>query len=86
MKKGTATVIKNTGKDYLLSELPEWNPFPAVIRGRMRLKGLHTTNPVAVGDIVEYEAEEDSAAVAAIIRVLPRKNYIIRKSVNLSRE
>ncbi len=86
MKKGTATVIKNTGKDYLLSELPEWNPFPAVIRGRMRLKGLHTTNPVAVGDIVEYEAEEDSSAVAAIIKVLPRKNYIIRKSVNLSRE
>lgn len=86
MKKGTATVIKNTGKDYLLSELPVWNPFPAVIRGRMRLKGLHTTNPVAVGDIVEYEADEDAAAVAAITGVLTRKNYVIRKSVNLSRE
>ena len=37
MEKGTATVVKHTGSHYLLSVLPEWAPFPAVIRGKLRL-------------------------------------------------
>ena len=79
MEKGTATVVKHTGSHYLLSVLPEWAPFPAVIRGKLRLAGSKATNPVAVGDRVEFED-------GAITKILPRKNYLIRRSTNLSRE
>lgn len=86
-KQGTATVVKHTGSHYLLSELPQWNPFPAVIRGKVRLKGSASTNPVAVGDRVDYLLEDDSAEPMAVIeRIHPRTNYIIRRSANLSRE
>ena len=89
--KGEATVVKHTGSHYLLSQLPEWNLFPAVLRGKIRLKGSSATNPVAVGDVVTYEAdvpqEEISAENPAVITsVKPRRNYIIRKSTNLSRQ
>lgn len=97
--KGQATVVKHTGSHYLLSNLPQWELFPAVLRGKIRLKGSNSTNPVAVGDVVDYEAEipddcnkheicenitlENPAAITA---VHPRRNYIIRKSTNLSRQ
>ena len=94
--KGEATVVKHTGSHYLLSMLPDWNLFPAVLRGKIRLKGSSATNPVAVGDVVSFEADvperaEAADAVtlenpAAITAVSPRKNYIIRKSTNLSRQ
>lgn len=79
-----ATVVKHTGSHYLLSCLPEWNLFQAVLRGRLRLGGDSSTNPVAVGDRVEYETGDDGTAV--ITKVLPRLNYVIRKSTNLSRQ
>jgi ribosome biogenesis GTPase len=60
MIKGQATVVKHTGSHYMLSCLPEWELFPAVLRGKIRLKGSSATNPVAVGDIVNYEADADS--------------------------
>ena len=50
--KGKATVVKHTGSHYLLAQLPGWNLFPAVLRGKIRLKGSSATNPVAVGDKV----------------------------------
>ena len=50
-----ATVVKHTGSHYLLSKLPQWELFPAVIKGKLRLKGFNSTNPIAVGDVVEYE-------------------------------
>lgn len=94
--KGQATVIKHTGSHYLLAQLPQWNLFPAVLRGKIRLKGSTATNPVAVGDVVQFEAEvtdnvADPCSVttenpAVITSVSPRKNYIIRKSTNLSRQ
>ena len=108
--KGQATVVKHTGSHYLLAQLPDWNLFPAVLRGKIRLKGSTATNPVAVGDVVSFQAEvpqeaicedgqirsEDGTRVglgfltlenpAAITAVSPRKNYIIRKSTNLSRQ
>ena len=55
--KGEATVVKHTGSHYLLSQLPQWKLFPAVLRGKIRLKGSSATNPVAVGDVVTYEAD-----------------------------
>ena len=87
---GTATVVKNTGSHYLLSELPQWKPLNAVVRGKLRLSGSTATNPVAVGDRVEYSVPVDAAGEpvdeGTITKVLPRKNYIIRKSTNLSRQ
>jgi len=79
-----ATVVKHTGSHYLLSKLPQWELFPAVIKGKLRLKGFNSTNPIAVGDIVEYEGGEGE--LVTIKGILPRKNYIIRKSTNLSRQ
>lgn len=97
--KGEAIVVKHTGSHYLLSCLPQWELFPAVLRGRIRLKGSTATNPVAVGDVVNFEADVPEEASgrdisehitagnpAVITSVLPRRNYIIRKSTNLSRQ
>lgn len=76
----------------MLSQLPEWNLFPAVLRGKIRLKGSTATNPVAVGDVVTFEADAESLAdvslenAAVITAVNQRNNYIIRKSTNLSRQ
>ena len=97
--KGQATVVKHTGSHYMLSALPQWNLFPAVLRGKIRLKDSNATNPVAVGDVVDYEAEIPEGAApesiaehvtlenpAAITGVHKRRNYVIRKSTNLSRQ
>lgn len=89
---GEATVVKNAGSHYMLSMLPEWNPFPAVLKGRIRLKANDSTNPVAVGDRVRFEADAESAGgvtltnPALITEILDRKNYVVRKSTNLSRQ
>ena len=90
MKCGEATVVKNAGSHYLLSPLPAWEVFPAVLRGKVRLKASEITNPVAVGDRVRYEwADEGDATAdgkAVITEILPRRNYVIRRSTNLSRQ
>lgn len=83
--RAVATVVKHTGSHYILSPLPLWEPFPAVLRGKVRLKGSQATNPIAVGDRVEYEKLEDSSE-AVISKVLERRNYLIRRSTNLSRQ
>ena len=97
MDKPTATVVKNAGSHYLLSALPKWEVFPAVLRGKVRLKGSSITNPVAVGDVVRYEIDAshsgrsphsglDPESPAVITEILPRRNYVIRRSTNLSRQ
>jgi len=73
------TVVKHTGSRYLVSPLPQWDPIPCVVRGKIRLKESATTNPIAVGDKVEV-------ADGVITQVYARKNYIIRRSTNLSRQ
>ena len=85
MKEGQATVVKNAGSHYELSALPQWAPFPAVLRGKIRLAGSSATNPVAVGDKVLYSLPDDGS-MATITQVLPRRNYLIRRSTNLSRQ
>ena len=86
--RGKATVVKNAGSHFLLSRLPEWAPFPAVLKGKVRLSGSEATNPVAVGDVVEYDYSEVPSIThpASIVEVAERKNYVIRKSTNLSRQ
>jgi ribosome biogenesis GTPase len=79
-----ATVVKHTGSQYTVSDLPVWEPVVCVLRGKLRLKGATSTNPIAVGDHICYEPQEDGTGVITAIE--PRKNYIIRKSTNLSRQ
>ena len=54
------------------------------IKGKFRTKGIVTTNPVSVGDLVTVEKEQDGRGI--ITEIEPRKNYIIRKSTNLSKQ
>ena len=86
--EGVATVVKNAGSHFLLSPLPAWEAFPAVLRGKVRLGRSAATNPVAVGDRVRYELEGEATLEhpAVIKEVLPRDNYLIRRSTNLSRQ
>lgn len=88
MSQGVATVVKNAGSHFLLCELPEWNPFPAVLRGRARLGSGSSTNPVAVGDRVAFRCDgaPDEEHPAVITEVLPRTNHLVRRSSNLSRQ
>lgn len=81
MKQGK--VLKSTGKRYTI-ELEEGKIIQSGIRGKIRLKGLKTTNPVSVGDHVQVEMQDDETGM--IVSIFPRDNYIIRKSVNLSKE
>lgn len=78
----TGTVIKSTGSWYKIKD-QEGRPWDCRIRGKLRLHGIKSTNPVAVGDEVEFEPEDDKNGV--IKDILPRKNYIIRKSTKLSK-
>lgn len=75
-------VAKSTGSWYQV--IDGHKTLDCRIRGKLRLKGLRTTNPIAVGDWVTYEMESDGQAV--ITGIVPRKNYIIRRSTNLSHE
>lgn len=77
-------MVKNAGSHYLLSALPLWDVFPATLRGKIRLKASEITNPIAVGDRVRYSIEADGSAT--ITEILPRDNYVIRRSTNLSRQ
>ena len=76
-------VIKSTGSWY--SVLDEYGQtVECSIKGKFRIQGIKTTNPVAVGDRVEYEIESNGKGV--IHKIEERKNYIIRKSINLSKQ
>ncbi|MFZ4784229.1 MAG: ribosome small subunit-dependent GTPase A [Flavobacteriales bacterium] len=76
-------VLKSTGKWYdVLGE--DGKNYTCQIRGKLRLKGAVTTNPVAAGDQVDFTLENDETG--NITGIDERKNYIIRKSVNLSKE
>lgn len=76
-------VIKNTGSWYVVVT-DEGNTINCKIKGNFRLKGIRTTNPVAVGDRVTITEGADGAAF--ITSIAPRRNYIIRKASNLSKE
>jgi len=75
-------VLKSTGRWYnVLLETNE--TIQASIKGKLRIEGLKTTNPVAAGDEVAIELEGTDYTIKSIS---PRKNYIVRKSTNLSKQ
>lgn len=82
MEKGV--VIKSTGKSYKVLS-PDGSVIECSIKGRFRVKDIKTTNPLAVGDQVIFEREEKGGG-GVISELLDRRNYIIRKSINLSKE
>lgn len=76
-------MIKNTGSWYTVKTV-EGSVVECKIKGNFRLKGIRSTNPVAVGDHVEIELNSQNTAF--ITAIGDRKNYIIRKSQNLSKQ
>ncbi len=76
------TVVKNTGSWYTV-KTDEGDLIDCKIKGNFRIKDIRSTNPIAVGDRVEYVLSTDDAAL--IVAICDRKNYIIRRSSNLSK-
>jgi ribosome biogenesis GTPase len=77
-------VIKSTGSRYRVL-YHDGEVIDCSIKGKFRVKGIRTTNPVAVGDNILFEFEENRNS-GIITEVLGRRNYILRKSSNLSKE
>ncbi|WP_407426555.1 ribosome small subunit-dependent GTPase A [Arcticibacter sp.] len=77
-------VIKSTGSWYQVAT-DTGNIVDCRIKGKFRTKDIQTTNPIAVGDRVDIEMEPEQRT-GIITHLVPRKNYIIRKSVNLSKQ
>lgn len=78
-----AVIIKSTGSWYQLKDIDNQLIYEARIRGKFKIANIRNTNPLAVGDKVEYELGDND--IAWITQIFPRKNYLIRKSVNLSK-
>lgn len=79
-------VYKSTGSWYLVkTDAGEF--FECRIKGKFRIKGIKSTNPVAVGDGVSFDVENTGdTEIGVITHIADRKNYIVRKSVNLSKQ
>uniref|UniRef100_UPI004047BCD8 ribosome small subunit-dependent GTPase A n=1 Tax=Polaribacter sp. TaxID=1920175 RepID=UPI004047BCD8 len=82
----TGKVYKSTGSWYLVkSENKKF--YECRIKGKFRMEGIKSTNPIAVGDVVDFEMETKNDTETGVIHgIHQRKNYIIRKSVNLSKQ
>ena len=79
-------VYKSTGSWYSV-KTPSNEQFDCRIKGKFRLDGIKSTNPIAVGDYVDFELEKNSDVVTGVINnICERKNYVLRKSVNLSKQ
>lgn len=74
-------VFRSTGSWYDV-RTPQGDFYKCRLRGKLRLKGFKTTNPVAVGDRVHFEIEDEADKRGLIVEIEARRNYIIRKSVH----
>lgn len=74
------TIVKSTGSWYEVVDEADQR-WDCRLRGKFKIKGLKTTNPLAVGDRVSFEPEEDQERKGVITKIEDRQNYIIRKSV-----
>ncbi|MGF1555549.1 ribosome small subunit-dependent GTPase A [Paucihalobacter sp.] len=82
----TGTIYKSTGSWYNV-KTPQGKDFKCRIKGKFRMQGIKSTNPIAVGDVVDFELETKNDEVTGVInKIHDRKNYIVRKSVNLSKQ
>jgi len=79
-------VYKSTGSWYTV-KATDGVFYECKIKGKFRIEGIKSTNPVAAGDHVVFEVETKGDETIGIInKIAPRENYIIRKSVNLSKQ
>jgi ribosome biogenesis GTPase len=84
MKKGL--VYKSTGSWYTV-KADNGLFYECRIKGKFRIKGIKSTNPVSVGDKVQFDVEtKGDETIGIITKIAERENYIIRKSVNLSKQ
>lgn len=82
----TGTVYKSTGSWYSV-KTSGGAFFDCRIKGKFRMDGIKSTNPIAVGDVVDFELEPQNDNQTGVIKAIhPRQNYIVRKSVNLSKQ
>lgn len=82
----TGIVYKSTGSWYTVKSTAGVF-YNCRMKGKLRLKGLKSTNPIAVGDVVDFELDDTSDAITGNIHTIhDRKNYIVRKAVNLSKQ
>lgn len=82
----TGTVYKSTGSWYTV-KTALGAVYDCRIKGRFRIKGIKSTNPIAVGDVVDFSVETlDNVTTGVIHNIHDRENYIVRKSVNLSKQ
>lgn len=85
-EKKTGTVYKSTGSNYIVKS-QEGTFFDCRMKGKFRMKGIKSTNPLAVGDCVDFEViKTANEVVGQIYNIHTRRNYLIRKSVNLSKQ
>lgn len=83
---GTGVVYKSTGSWYSV-KTEDQTFYQCRIKGKFRIKGIKSTNPIAVGDVVDFELDNSSDQIIGLItNIHDRKNYIVRKSVNLSKQ
>jgi len=78
-------VYKSTGSWYQV-KAENGKFYECRIKGKFRIQGIKSTNPVAVGDVVRFDVEEGEEETGVIKKIIERENYIIRKSVNLSKQ
>ncbi len=78
-------VTKSTGSWYHV-RTEDGRVWQCRIKGKFRIQGIKSTNPVAVGDYVDIEVEDESISQAVIYNLYDRENYIVRKSINLSKQ
>ena len=76
-------VYKSTGSWYKVKDIKSLKFIDCRIKGKFRVEGIKTTNPVAVGDKVEFSYEDNAENLGVIFKIYDRDNYIIRKSINL---
>src|SRR3990172_2562671 len=86
----TGTVIKSTGRDCLVKS-QTGEILHCHIKGKFRTEGLRATNPITVGDLVEFipppvPTQTGEQEPSLITQIFPRKNYIIRKAIKKSSE
>ena len=82
----TGLVYKSTGSYYTV-KTENQQVYECRIKGKFRMKGIKSTNPIAVGDVVDFELDNTTdEEIGQIHHIHERKNYIVRKSVNLSKQ
>ena len=79
-------VLKSTGSWYQVRSFESGELFNCRIKGKFRVAGIKSTNPIAVGDVVHFQLEDHQEGQGVISAIQDRKNYIVRKSVNLSKQ